>query len=285
MVETRLLDLGTVSALRSQTLFHAIAETAAADDAPTLCVLSPDAPYVSIGYHQDAAEEIDLDFCRERAVAVLRRRVGGGAVLLDADQLFFHLILPERSLERLGLSARLDRRYRELAAPALMAYRRLGLAAEFRPPNDLFAGGRKIGGTGAASIGEAFVFVGSLMRRFDHALMARVLRFEDEALRDRVARSIENGVTSIERELGAAPAMDDVRRALLEGFREAMPVAFVERPLAPAELDAIARLDAEFPGDDWLHHVSSNGRERRLTIHAGHRFRETAEGWLEERTA
>lgn len=40
-VPVRLLPVGQVSALRSQTLYHAVAECATASDAPTLCVVYP----------------------------------------------------------------------------------------------------------------------------------------------------------------------------------------------------------------------------------------------------
>jgi lipoate-protein ligase A len=49
--------------------------------------------YVCIGYHQDAQQEIDLEFARHNTIPVIRREVGGGAVYLDGQQLFFQLIL------------------------------------------------------------------------------------------------------------------------------------------------------------------------------------------------
>lgn len=281
MVEARLLDLERVTALRSQTIFHAVAECAD-DDTPTLCVLSPDRPYVSIGYHQDAAREIDLEFCRANGIPVFRRQVGGGAVLLDAEQLFFHLILPRRSLERLELPLRLDHRYRRLATPAIAAYRRLGLEAEVREPNDLFVRGRKIGGTGAATIGDAFVFVGSLLRRFDHTLMARVLRLDDEDLRERLRLAMVEGVTTLERELGVPPSRIAMHDALLAGFRDELGLELTPGSLTAAEEARARRFDRLFASEAWLCGISSRGRERKIAVNATLRFRESERGWVEE---
>ena len=277
----RLLDLGKVSALRSQSVYHAVALTAGARDAPTLCVLRPDRAYVSIGYHQEAAREIELAYCRDHDIPVVRRMVGGGAVLLDEHQLFFHLVVPRERLDELRLPLRFDERYARLVAPAIAAYRKLGVCAELRAPNDIQVAGKKIGGTGMADIESSLVFVGSMMLGFDHASMARVLRFADESLREPVRRSIERYVTSLERELGARPSMESVRNALLSGFRETLDVELESGTLSAAEESAAAELDARFASDEWLHRVAWHPRRpRKLVINGAVRYAEgeTAEG-------
>ena len=59
--------------------------------------------------------------------------------------------------------------------PVVRTYRELGVQADYRPINDIHVAGRKIGGTGAASIGEATVMAGSFMFDFDTATMAKCL--------------------------------------------------------------------------------------------------------------
>jgi lipoate-protein ligase A len=49
--------------------------------------------------------------------------------------------------------------------------------------------GRKIGGTGAASIGEATVMVGSFMFDFDTETMSRCLKVPSEKFRDKLKAS------------------------------------------------------------------------------------------------
>jgi len=277
----RLLDLGKTGALRSQSLYHAVAECMQPGDAPTLCVLHPDRPYVSIGYHQQADREIDLDYCRAQDIAVVRRRVGGGAVLLDQRQLFFQLIVPRDRMAEIGLSERFDERFAQLVAPAIAAYRRLGVRAELRAPNDIHAGGRKIGGTGTADIGEAFVFVGNMMLAFDHALMARVLYFRDESVRADVRRSIEQHVTSLEELLGTHPPLDAVRDAVIAGFTETLGVELSPGRLSEDERRKAEELDRLFASAEWLHRITwSRERPRKLAINCAVRYveAETADG-------
>ena len=95
MRKIRLLDLGTVSALRSQTVYHAVAHAMTEDTPDTIILVSPAEPYVCIGYHQELEKEVDLDYCRAHGLPVYRREVGGGAVYLDDGQLFAQWIFQQ----------------------------------------------------------------------------------------------------------------------------------------------------------------------------------------------
>jgi len=85
-MRVRLLDLGAVPYLESQTIYHAVAHAMDEGDPDTISLMTPDRPYVCIGFHQEMDKEIDLDYCRAQAIPVLRREVGGGAVYLDGGQ-------------------------------------------------------------------------------------------------------------------------------------------------------------------------------------------------------
>lgn len=88
----RVLDFGTVPALRSQAVYHGIAETMTAESDPVLSLASPETPYVCVGIHQEVAKEVDEDYCAGAGFPIYRRHVGGGAVYLDRNQLFTHFI-------------------------------------------------------------------------------------------------------------------------------------------------------------------------------------------------
>ena len=70
------LFLDAVSWQHSQALYH----TAAHLGREALIILRPATPYVCIGYHQVAQQEIDLEFARDHNIPVFCREVGGGAV-------------------------------------------------------------------------------------------------------------------------------------------------------------------------------------------------------------
>jgi lipoate-protein ligase A len=76
MRSIRVLDLGRVSAVRSQTVYHAAAYAMTGDRPDTVILVSPDQPYVCVGYHQDLEKEVDLAYCwpAKRSVGPAQRR-------------------------------------------------------------------------------------------------------------------------------------------------------------------------------------------------------------------
>ena len=57
----------------------------------------PSAPSPPQAIYQGAAEVLDLPLCRRRGWPVLRRKIGGGAVYLDRDQLFYVYVFEGRT--------------------------------------------------------------------------------------------------------------------------------------------------------------------------------------------
>ncbi len=209
----RCVHLGTANAARSMAAFHAVAAAASSDDEITLITVQPEQAFVSVGYHQLASREIRQAYCQTHSIPVCRRMVGGGAVLLDAGQVFWHLILP-------GARAAVRDVYAALLPAPVAAYRRLGIAAEVRPLNDITVGPKKIGGTGAATIGQSLVFVGSLMFDFNRALMANVLNVPSEKFRDKMVQSLQDYMTTIRDELPVVPLAAEAIQMLSEEFSE-----------------------------------------------------------------
>lgn len=226
----RYLPLGTMSAEASQAVYHAVADTMTAQDPVTLITVSPDRPYVCLGYHQVGSRELDREYCEEVGLPVGRRMLGGGAVYLDHDQIFWHLVLP-----RTGLMV--DRLYNTYLKAQVTAYQRLGIAAAHRPVNDIVVGSRKIGGTGAGTLGQATVVVGSIMMDFDMGAMARVLNVPSEKFRDKMVASLEQYMTTVKRELGnMAPSREQATGILVEEFSRV-----VGEPVRPGSLTAVER--------------------------------------------
>lgn len=232
------------------------------DDTPdTIILVSPDRPYVCIGYHQDLEREVDLDYCRSHHLPVLRREVGGGAVYLDGGQLFSQWVFHNDAVPQ-----RLEDRFALYIGPLVETYRALGVPAYHRPVNDIHVGGKKIGGTGAAEMGEAEVLVGSLMFTFDKATMARVLKVPSEKMRDKVFEGLEQYMTTLAEQLDPLPQRTDVRDLYLARVSAALGREIVPGEPTAAELALAAELDEQFVADEWLYQKGSL-RKGALKIH------------------
>ena len=243
----RLLDLGYASYLRSQTVYHAVAECTDETSPGTVILVSPETPYVCIGFHQDLEKEIDTEFCRSRDLPTLRREVGGGAVLLDRDQLFFQFVFP-----RERTPARIDHLYKYYLTPAVETYRRLGVEAEYRPVNDIQVGSRKICGAGAGRIGGANVVVGNIIFDFDHLTMSRVLRAPSDEFRNQVYKSMRKYVSCLRMELGYVPEREEVKEILIGQSEECLGIKLAESSLTDEEGQTATEIEKRFTDPGWL---------------------------------
>ena len=260
-----LYNLGKVPWEESQLLYHALAKLGR----ESLCLLSPATPYVCIGFHQDVVQEVDLEFCRANDIPVFRREVGGGAVFLDGNQLFFQLILHR---DNPIAPKRIDVFYKKFLQPVIEVHQRIGIAAEYKPINDLIVEARKISGTGAAEIGDSIVFVGNLILDFDYEIMSRVLKIPDEKFRDKVKKTIEENLSTIRRELGKQKyeQLDEptLNNMMVEEFEKLLG------PLKPAnkndELIAkMKELEASMINNAWLFQKGKRVEGRVVKVRSG----------------
>ncbi len=278
----KLYNLGHVPWLESQLIYHALPRL----DMEGLILLIPAEPYVCIGYHQDVTQEVDLDYCRAHGIPVFRREVGGGAVYLDGNQLFYQVILHKDSAlpplhpaplapQSWGEGGEGGKRggkgafYRALLEPAAETYRQMGIAARYKPVNDIVtAEGRKISGTGVAEIGDYLVLVGNIIMDFDYETMVRVLRVPDEKYRDKVYKSLRENLSTIKRELGTVPPLEEIEASLAANYEAVLgPLERAELP--PAVYDKVAELKRTHTTDEWLYKRGKRREKWQVKIATG----------------
>jgi lipoate-protein ligase A len=186
--ELRVLDLGSVSPLRSQTLWHAVASECTDRTPPTLLFCRTRRPYVCLGYHRSLAE-VDVRWCRDRRLPIYRRMAGGGVVYLDRHQLLFQLVVPRTMLASARAAA-----LRTVLGWMVPAFVAAGLDAHLDELDEICVGDRKVCGHGAVEIGDAVAVVGNLLGRFDHAAATRVLALPDDRARTDVEQAMRRYV-------------------------------------------------------------------------------------------
>jgi len=268
--DIRLLDLHLVPPVRSQTVYHAVAYAMEADTPDTIIFVNPSDPYVSIGFHQELEKEVDVEYCREHGLPMVRREVGGGAVYLDRNQVFVQWIF-----HRGTLPADLGERFAQYVKPIVETYQLLGIPANYRPINDIHVQGKKIGGTGAAQIGIAEVVVGSFMFDFNFELMAQVLKVSSEKMRDKIFQSLNEYMTTMTRQLGRAPERASVMKIYQEKVEADLGRKIVSGELSAKELQIAQELDTQFVSDEWLYQKGGL-RQHGVKIHADVRVLEAA---------
>ena len=261
-----LYNLGKVPWHETQLIYHALADLGR----ESLVLVSPASPYVCIGYHQDVTHEVDMDFCRENNIPVFRRKVGGGAVYLDGDQLFFHLIL--RRKNRLIPPSK-NVFYQKFLQPIVNIHHRIGIQARYKPVNDIIVNHRKISGTGVGEIGDCIVFVGNLILDFNYKMMSRILKVPDEKFRDKIRKSIEDNMTTIQREWGDDKQSEQWDESKLNTLL-ADEFGKLLGSLDPGTKDEVliskmAEIDSQMNTDTWLYCKGKPAAMRSVKIRSG----------------
>ena len=240
-----LFDLGKLPGQQSMLIFHALARMGI----EALIIVSPKSPLVSIGYFQDAEQEVDLQYCKESKIPFMRREVGGGATYLDENQIFYQLIWRKDNPK---FPKAIHDIFPWFSEAPVETYRTFGIETEFRSVNDIITRkGRKIAGEGGGNIGECMVFVGGILLDFDYKAMSRILKVPDEKFRDKVYKTMEENLTTMKRELGTIPSRDEVVSVLKEKFEKVVG-KLEAASLTPKIVEKMRELELWMTSEEFL---------------------------------
>jgi lipoate-protein ligase A len=256
-------DLGKLPGQQSMLTFHALARMGI----EALVAVSPKIPLVSIGYFQDAGQEVDLQYCKEAGIPFMRREVGGGATFLDENQIFYQLIWKKDNPK---FPKAVQDIFPWFSEAPVETYRAFGVQAEYRSINDIITKeGRKIAGEGGGNIGDCMVFVGGILLDFNYKAMSRILKVPDEKFRDKVFKTMEENVTTMRKELGTVPPREEVVKVLKESFEKRIG-PLKEASLTPEIIKKMKELESWMTSEEFLH-------QKTPRIPAGVKIREGVE--------
>ena len=139
--------------------------------APVALCWTPARPVVVLGRSNDAAREVDLEQARAEGVPIVRRKGGGGAVVLDLGTLCVTAAWP-RPAPFAPLAA-----FRAIGDAILEALATLGIERlVIRGTGDLALDGRKLAGASLACGRGGLLYQMSLLVDPDFSRIARLLR-------------------------------------------------------------------------------------------------------------
>jgi lipoate-protein ligase A len=203
-------------------------------------------PTALVGRHQVLSREIRVDHCKANGIGIARRITGGGAIYFDEGQLGWELVFNRATLGIASLGE-LARVICEAAAGGLCT---LGVDARYRPRNDIEVDGRKVSGTGGFFDGDTLFYQGTVLIDLDAERMSAALNVAQAKLAKRALDSAAQRVVTLRELVGAAPPIDAVKRALVEGFAEHLGIAPVEAAVTEFEERLAQRYHDEEIGTD-----------------------------------
>ncbi|MEX5729565.1 lipoate-protein ligase A [Rhodovulum iodosum] len=254
----RVIDTG-VRDCREQIAFdQALIEGHKAGTTPDTVRFLTFPPSVLVGRHQAISQELNLPACRDAGVGIGRRVTGGGALYLDEGQFGWELVFHKSTLG-LGNLGDLAREICEAAAEGLSS---LGIAARYRPRNDIEVEGRKISGTGGFFDGDTIFYQGTILVDMDGARMAGLLNIP-------AAKLAKHGQTDAAKRIvtlsalfdGAPPEAAEVKAALLAAFARRLGIAPERGTITEAEERAAQAIhDTEIGRDAFVYGIDDPSR-------------------------
>jgi len=226
--EWRLLDDGIHDAQHHFAVEETIARQLDAGQSPPTLRLRQVNPAVFIGVHQNTWDEVDVDYCRKNNIQIVRRMNGGGAVYHEMGSFCFSAFFPRELFTQSDQEL-----YRLFAEPVIRTLADYGILGEFGGRNDILTGNRKIYGSAQFSWYSAFVQSGTFLVNMNFEAMERSLTPHRLKFMGKTARSINERVTSLSREVGRTVDTREVMKVFSNHF--ASTFGFI---LTPGDLSA-----------------------------------------------
>jgi lipoate-protein ligase A len=220
-------------------------------------------PTVSLGYSQNIRRVVDLKYCEEQGIDIVRRMTGGKLVLhhkevtysiSSSDAETFTLKLSDsyrlisealmRGLQRMGLKPC-------LADAPPDSYLRGNLPCFSYPArNEVEVSGKKIIGSAQKRAGSKFIQHGSIPLEEDEGLLDSVSFLRGEKSLSRM--------TSLSRALGKEVSFDWAVEHFISGISEFFGVELRPKIFDDAEKRAISSIEKErYANRDWTYNLKS----------------------------
>lgn len=248
----RFLDTGTQDAAWNMALDEALLTLhASGTTPPTLRVYAWSQPTLSLGYAQDATQDVEIDACQAQGVTVLRRPTGGRAVLHD-QEVTYSVIMP---LALADGPDTITEHYRRIGLALAAALQALGLPVHLARPSvrtgggrsvpspacfaalsryELSVAGRKLVGSAQKRGQQALLQHGSIPLWLDRSRLFTCLRVPPEQRAGLIYEAART-MGALNELLPTPVTAAQVHAALRQGFQTALGVTLAERPLEREE--------------------------------------------------
>ena len=247
----RLLNLGGINGYTMTNLYEVIGTSVSSGSSTNTLILNhPISPFVNIGYHQLLEKEIDIQYAKAQGFDLVRRTIGGGAIIDGSWEQDYFVIVHKKSPE---CPTTIPEFYHTFLQPILAVLKSYDLPASIRPPNDILVNNRKISGNGAITVENTNVLAGDILMESPVELMSRIIKAPSEKFRDKVADSMSEWITSLSRELTEPPTRTALKEQIVTAFETEFNITLEPGVLTETEKEHLERLIQERRKHEWIY--------------------------------
>ena len=249
----RYLDIGLIDPYVAMAVHEAIFISRLEGESPnTLYLERYNTKSVFLGYHQCAQAELNLDYCKQNKIKVVRRSTGGGAGYMDSGQLNYEVTVVRKEY---GIPSDFVGSYGRIMDGFIEALKYLELDAEFKPINDLLVNGGKISG-GCMTRKDTIVLQhGSLLVDFDLETAFKVLNVPKIKYKSKGIKSAKSRVTSLKKELGYDIKLEDLKAVIKKGFMKSFGITFKDSGLSSYEKELVDKLLPKYRSEEFIYRM------------------------------
>ena len=192
-------------------------------------------PTVTFGRNQVVENEVNLDYCREHGIHVVRRKSGGGCVYADMDNVMLSFVTSE---ENVGIA------FNRFVNMVLLVFRKMGVEATGTVHNDIMIGDRKVCGTACYHVSGRSIVHSTLLYDTNMEHMLHAITPGPEKLEKKGIQSVRQRITFLKdyTSLGLDEVKTLIRETLCDG----------ERMLTKEEVLGIEQLEQQYLREDFI---------------------------------
>ena len=192
-------------------------------------------PTVIFGRNQVVENEVNLDYCREHGIHVVRRKSGGGCVYADMDNVMLSFVTSE---ENVGIA------FNRFVNMVLLVFRKMGIEATGSSHNDIMIGDRKVCGTACYHVSGRSIVHSTLLYDTNMEHMLHAITPGPEKLEKKGIQSVRQRITFLKDYTSLG--LDEVKTLI----RDTLCVG--ERMLTTEEVIGIEQLEQQYLCEDFI---------------------------------
>ena len=143
-------------------------------------------PTVIFGRNQQMEAEVNVDYCREHHINMVRRKSGGGCVYADRSNIMLSFVTSE---DNVGFA------FNRFINMELLLLRKLGIDAVGTSHNDVMIGDRKVSGTASYHLPGRSIVHGTLLYDTNMEHMLHAITPSAEKLQAKGIQSVRQRIT------------------------------------------------------------------------------------------